>query len=328
MTTIRPFDLRHDLDGMVDLVEIAFAEDEARSGANFRAELQSVKRLLPLILFLQRVSKDFQHVMDGFIGEDQGRIVALVNTSTAGARNKRWEIGNVATHPDYRGQGLARQLVSRAVEHARQQGAEACILEVRSDNEPAYNLYRSLGFVHYDSLINLKLESLPDVQELPFDGYRLRVMKVAEWQARYDLAIRATPAEVQAFLPVNQADFQISPLERLIGPLAERLQRMQIYRWGVEKNDLLEGYTSLTARRAEKVTHRMTMRVAPEARQALTEPMLSLALHTLQDYPRQNLLTSVRKDDQHQLELFKGYGFVETYAMHRLGLKLTVVPSS
>jgi len=212
MTTIRPFDLRRDLDGMVDLIEVAFAEDEARSGENFRAELQSMKRLLPLILFLKRTSPDFKHMMDGFVCEVQGKIVALVNLSAQGAKNRRWWIGNVATHPDYRGKGLARQLVTRAVEHAKALAAEACVLEVRSDNAPAYNLYRSLGFVHYDSITQLKLENLSEVQVLPFEGYRMRWMKIGEWPARYRLALRATPAEVQAFLPVNEVDFRVPPL--------------------------------------------------------------------------------------------------------------------
>lgn len=322
MLTMRPFDLKHDLDGMIDLGEVAFAEDEARSGTDFRAELQSVKRLLPLVLFLQRVSKEFTHVLDGFVCEDQGRIVALVNLVSQGAKNKRWEIGNVATHPDYRGQGLARQLVTRAVEYAKAHGAQACILEVRSDNEPAYHLYRSLGFVHYDSLTNLKLEHLPDVQVLPFAGYRLRIMKPGEWRARYDLAVRSTPAEVQDFLPVNLADYQVPYLARLLGPLAELIQGMKMYRWALEKDRRLEGYASLLARRTGQVTHRLTLRIAPEAQASLTEPLLVLALHTLKVFPRLNLLSSADKHQEFQLELMKRYGFVEIDVMHRLGLKL------
>ena len=49
--------------------------------------------------------------------------------------------------PDYRGRGLGRQLVARAVRAARQAGIERVELEVFASNERAIALYRALGFV-------------------------------------------------------------------------------------------------------------------------------------------------------------------------------------
>ncbi len=49
--------------------------------------------------------------------------------------------------PDYRGRGLGRQLVARAVRAARQAGIERIELEVFASNERAIALYRALGFV-------------------------------------------------------------------------------------------------------------------------------------------------------------------------------------
>jgi ribosomal protein S18 acetylase RimI-like enzyme len=324
MTAIRPFDLRQDLDAMVDLIEIAFADDEARMGQSFRDELQSIRKVLPLLFILEHISDNFRHSMDGFVCEDQGRIVALVNILRAGLNKKRWEIGNVATHPEYRGKGLARQLVNRAVEHARQYGAEICVLDVRDDNQPAYKLYESLGFLHYDSNIDLKLETLPQVQTLPLpDGYSLRTMKYTEWQPRYALAMRETPASVQEFLPVNISDYRVMPIERVVQPLAMRLQKMDAHRLAVEKDGKMAGYLSLMTHRISKLSHRLFLRVDPQHRQELTEPLLTLALEKLQAYPQQNVLTSVRKDNQLQREILKKYGFEEVFVMHRMGLKLT-----
>jgi ribosomal protein S18 acetylase RimI-like enzyme len=322
MTTIRPFDLRHDVDGMIDLIEVAFADDEARLGQSLRAEFEAVRKMLPLILILERLSDTFRHTMDGFVCEEQGRIIALVNTSRAGLNKKRWEIGNVATHPDHRGKGLARQLVRRAIEHARQNGGEICVLDVRDDNPPAYKLYESLGFIHYDSNIDLKLETLPAVQALPLPGFTLRTMKFTEWQPRYDLALRETPPEVQEFLPVNISDYRVAPIERIVQPLAMALQKIDAIRWAVEKDSRLVGYASLNARRAPKLTHYLTLRVDPHYSQELTEPLLTLVLEKFQAYPRQNILTSARKNNQHQRELLKKYGFEEVFVLHRMGLKL------
>jgi ribosomal protein S18 acetylase RimI-like enzyme len=322
MTAIRPFDLRRDMDAMVDLIEIVFADDEARLGQSFRAEFQSARKVLPLKLILGRISDTFQHTFDGFVCEEQGRIIALVNVSRAGLNKKRWEIGNVATHPDYRGKGLARQLVNRTIEHAREHGAEICVLEVRDDNLPAYKLYESLGFIHYDSNIDLKLETLSTVQTLPMPGFSLRTMKFTDWEPRYDLALRETPPAVQEFLPVNISDYRVTLIEQVVQPLTMSLQKIDSYRWAAEKEGTLGGYISLAARRTPKLSHYLILRVDPQYQQELNEPLLTLGLNKFQAYPRQNILTSVRKDNQLQRDLFKKYGFEEVFVLHRLGLKL------
>src|SRR5882762_10285370 len=49
--------------------------------------------------------------------------------------------------PEYRRQGLGRQLVTKAVQAAREAGIERIELEVFASNEAAIGLYRALGFV-------------------------------------------------------------------------------------------------------------------------------------------------------------------------------------
>lgn len=56
-------------------------------------------------------------------------------------------VTNVAVAPEHRRQGLARLLMSRAVDYARAADAFCMTLEVRESNEPAIALYRSFGFV-------------------------------------------------------------------------------------------------------------------------------------------------------------------------------------
>lgn len=51
-----------------------------------------------------------------------------------------------AVDPDWRGQGIGRQLMHRVAEGARTQGATRLFLEVRSSNTAALALYRSFGF--------------------------------------------------------------------------------------------------------------------------------------------------------------------------------------
>lgn len=53
---------------------------------------------------------------------------------------------NVAVHPDYRRQGIARQLVTELIHALTEKGMKSLTLEVRQSNAPAIALYAQLGF--------------------------------------------------------------------------------------------------------------------------------------------------------------------------------------
>ena len=52
--------------------------------------------------------------------------------------------------PAVRGQGLARELALRALDHAHQQGFRRCYLETTASLTRAIKLYESLGFTHIE----------------------------------------------------------------------------------------------------------------------------------------------------------------------------------
>lgn len=57
-----------------------------------------------------------------------------------------WEIASVATSTKYRGRGFAATLVRKAAATARAHGAKGLVLEVRTSNATARELYGRLGF--------------------------------------------------------------------------------------------------------------------------------------------------------------------------------------
>jgi len=75
-----------------------------------------------------------------------GRLVAAAGTHAVGKQASVAAIGNVFTHPDHRGKGLASQASSAVARALLKQGIETIVLNVAMDNEPALNLYRTLGF--------------------------------------------------------------------------------------------------------------------------------------------------------------------------------------
>lgn len=58
----------------------------------------------------------------------------------------RLHVGNFYVDPAYRGTGLADDLIARAIQHAREDGAEELTLEVDVDNDRALAYYEKLGF--------------------------------------------------------------------------------------------------------------------------------------------------------------------------------------
>ena len=57
------------------------------------------------------------------------------------------DIHNIAVHMEYRRRGIARVLLRRIIEQAREQAITRVLLEVRASNLPAQKLYESIGFV-------------------------------------------------------------------------------------------------------------------------------------------------------------------------------------
>ncbi len=55
-------------------------------------------------------------------------------------------IATLATHPNFRRQGIAKQLLVKSLENACEEGARAAFLEVRAGNEAALCMYKKFGF--------------------------------------------------------------------------------------------------------------------------------------------------------------------------------------
>ncbi len=55
-------------------------------------------------------------------------------------------VATIATHPDFRRQGIAKRLLSHALLHLIEEGARSSFLEVRESNLAAQDMYRKFGY--------------------------------------------------------------------------------------------------------------------------------------------------------------------------------------
>ncbi|HJP88244.1 MAG TPA: GNAT family N-acetyltransferase [Candidatus Limnocylindrales bacterium] len=77
-----------------------------------------------------------------------GRLVAAAGTHVIGRRAGIAVVGNVLTQPEFRGRGYA-QATTGAVTAALLEFCDHVVLNVRSDNPPALNAYRRLGYAEH-----------------------------------------------------------------------------------------------------------------------------------------------------------------------------------
>ena len=171
--SLRPFRLPADLPLMIDLIPKSFQypenpewsvqEDEVQS---FLDVVNTARRLWPLFSVLFKLSPTLRDVLHGFIWEEDGKPVGIVNVSRDGS-TEDWMIANVGVLPEFRRRGIARKLVVAAIDLAREHRAQHVLLDVIAGNTPAYDLYVALGFAHFASSINL----LHDAPEAPAPDY-------------------------------------------------------------------------------------------------------------------------------------------------------------
>ena len=74
--------------------------------------------------------------------------MAAAGTHVISDRARLAAVGNVLTHVDYRGRGFATA-VTGAVTAELLRTCDQVVLNVRSDNPPALNAYRRLGYAEH-----------------------------------------------------------------------------------------------------------------------------------------------------------------------------------
>lgn len=77
-----------------------------------------------------------------------GRLVAAAGTHVIGREARLAVVGNVLTHIDHRGRGYATA-VTGAVTQELLRSCDQVVLNVRSDNPPALQAYRRLGYTEH-----------------------------------------------------------------------------------------------------------------------------------------------------------------------------------
>jgi len=325
--TMKLWDFKEDVEKVSKLLEMVFEEELESKGMEVKAIFDEYKSIFPFLKIMGIFNKNYKHTLDGFVIENsKNEIIASV---TIGYGIYHWEIAMVATHPNYRRKGLARKLVTKAIDHAKELGAKLCVLEVKDINEPAYNLYKSLGFVHFDSISRYKLEPTNLSKIIPIEipeGFEMRELERNKKtrEERYQLDLKSTPQETQEFHPVSRKRYHKPLLIRIIRPFVKLFIKMKVDRWIVYYDNILVSSLHVVLAHKEGSLHRIEIMLDPEYRTILSQPLLNYALNFVKENSalQANTIVELRTSDEKLKTACEEYGFELIEKMHLLGLKI------
>ena len=144
---LRPLNVLRDLSVVADLIELCFSPTMDNDGQRYLSDMRRASRDDSFLRWASRMTETASLPMMGYVWEQDGRIIGNASLIPFRDQGKRvYLVANVATHPDYRRQGIGRALTDRVMRLARDKNASAIWLHVRDDNPGAIKLYQDLGF--------------------------------------------------------------------------------------------------------------------------------------------------------------------------------------
>lgn len=150
--TIRPA-RPEDLDTLAGLWR-DFAKDQQRFLRTSRLTKGNVQAVREHLGDLAKLNQVYVAEVDGAIA---GYAAIVVNLPRLEMYFAVATISDLYVAPAYRGQGLGRALLDRAVSRIREAGLHAVNLSVAAGNEAARKLYRSAGFLPMQETLLLPL---------------------------------------------------------------------------------------------------------------------------------------------------------------------------
>jgi ribosomal protein S18 acetylase RimI-like enzyme len=327
--TIRPFKLPQDIDLMNALVLEGFQYPENPAWSVQEDEIQDMvdrirgtKRLWPLLSIIRIFVPLFRDIFCGFIDEEEGQPVGLINYMRQ--RNApEWYIGNVTVLPTYRRRGIARRLVQATLDELRDRGARVAFLDVVVGNDPAFNLYKDMGFEEFAQSYEYSLARNTLIPSAPLPaGCKLKPLSPYNWKTRFSFAQRVTPLHVTHFEPISQDRFRAPRILQFLGKLFESAGGFRSARFAVYgADDEVVGIAQYSYRTRAGGSNSLDVSIDPR-QPDLTEPLLRYLFSAVQKAaPGRRTELSFENWESALIHCAEELGCNKRYSAHRMGLR-------
>jgi GNAT superfamily N-acetyltransferase len=257
---LRPLNVLRDLPSVADLIETCFSSTLDPEGRSYIDQMRRNGRDSSFLSWAPRAIETVSLPLSGFVWEDNGRVVGNVSLIPFFKRNQKiFLIANVATHPDYRRRGIARELTMAAMQRAREKRAQAIWLHVRDDNPGAIELYRELGFV--ERARRTSWQALSGTTPLGSIHANIRVTPrpSRDWDVQRQWLMRAYPPALDWYQPQGWDMFQPGIVNSIYRAIAD----INTVQWSAYRDGTLQGV--LACQRTSNHAERLWMAVPAKA---------------------------------------------------------------
>lgn len=299
--------LHQDLGAIADLIELSFAATMDASGKAAVQEMRTLSKMGLMLPLLAPLDAGIRSMGQGFVWIDPTthKLVGNASIFEAGHDNL-WAIVNVAVHPDFRRQGIARRLMDATLGWLQSNGAAGAILQVEADNQSAIHLYEQLGFETLRHFKRWRRDLYRDTPKPLPNAPAINLRRGREWRQQLILAEQLRPDTLGGMgwlRPTRPNRFRKTLWRRLFeGVLTNRQLRWVIREQGelLATLDFDIGFGTRYSR--------ADMLVRPDQQGQLEMPLLNFALRFLADFGR-SITTDHPADDEAATEAFRAYQF-------------------
>jgi ribosomal protein S18 acetylase RimI-like enzyme len=237
---LRRLEMRRDLAKVADLVEICFYDTLDPEGKQYLNDMRRAAQNTSLMGFASSFIEETSMPPSGYVWEEDGRLVGNLSLIPIMVQGKRgYMIANVATHPDFRGRGIAKALTEIALRHAREHGASMVWLQVRDDNPSAIHIYMNNGFE--ERMRRTSWYGGPNhLEQHTAAGVMIGKRRVSHWALQREWLNRIYPSDFTWHLPLDWNLFRAD----MWGKIYRVFSLESPHHWSAERNGDLKGVVS------------------------------------------------------------------------------------
>ncbi len=323
----RQINLNRDIPQVMKLLELVFGGTLDVEGQRM---LSDSTRASQGPAFLWRLNPASSKLALGFVWEMHGRIignVTLLTTKTEG----RYQVVNVAVHPDFRRRGIARGLMQQVTGMVQQRNGREILLQVEKNNSSAITLYQSLGYEALGSMTNWQtavsrlraiqpiikpLTNLEQVVSRP-PALRIRGLRRQEWQQAYALDKVSLPDDLNWPEQPPPDFYKTSWWGQMANYVNGRRADCLV---AATAQDELVGLVHIFSEWGQP--HQVLLRIHPLWRGQLERPLVTQLVYRLQDMPRRNIRLEYPDDDTIMSELLREANFSPRRTLTHMRLTL------
>lgn len=314
---IRPFSPTRDLGALAALIEEAFREELAITRSSIVRDMRQMALLGPLAWAARPVMPFFT----GYVWIEDGQLVGNVSLSRESEQASTWVLSNVAVKTEFRGRGIAGQLLDAAIAHVRQHRGRRILLQVRADNQVALALYRHRGFVSFDTLheLNLVASNWPLIlgsRDAPLRGVRAR-----DSAKLYELVRASTRPEAWLRRPLCASHFRRGLKWWFAQGLQLALSGQQVFELVAEQQGELVAYGSIKAYLFQGPDE-LALHVLPSQRGRWELPLVEGLINLAQGMPRYDIRAYVSVSHPEGIGALRRVGFETLRILEQMSLEL------